>query len=212
MTPKKLKEMLDTRPESVAILALGRSKQDYISLQINEGRQEDFVDEVWGVNAAFEAFKVDKIWHMDDVRVVAKDHKRYGQDLKKAQVPLITSVAYPEFKSSVAFPLQQVIKATGQDYMNSTVAFAMAYAGAIGVKKLFLFGCDFSYPDPYRAERGGACAEFWVGWLKARGCEVHIPMSSELLDACYMQIVGDPPRPVRAFYGYEKQPHFATGE
>lgn len=200
---------LNTTPEKVAILALGRSKADWISLMINEAREGPLVDEVWGINAAFEAFQVDKIFHMDDLRVVAKEHPRYGTDLMKTRVPIVTSVAYPEFPASVAFPLKTVIDLVQEDYMNSTVAFAMAFAVAKGVKEVFLFGCDFSYPDPYRAERGGACAEFWLGYMKAKGVIVHVPLSSELLDASYMEIVDGVP--TRKFYGYEEQPNLGSG-
>jgi hypothetical protein len=39
-------------------------------------------------------------------------------------------------------------------YFNSTAAYAVAYAVAIGVEQITLFGFDFTYPNAHQAEQG----------------------------------------------------------
>jgi hypothetical protein len=48
-------------------------------------------------------------------------------------------------------------------YFNSTAAYAVAYAIHMGVKKISVFGMDFTYPNAHDAEKGRACVEFWLG-------------------------------------------------
>jgi hypothetical protein len=40
------------------------------------------------------------------------------------------------------------------------------------VKKISLFGMDFTYPNAHDAEKGRACVEFWLGIAAARGIEL----------------------------------------
>jgi hypothetical protein len=47
-----------------------------------------------------------------------------------------------------------VINSCGIAYFNNTAAYAVAYAVHIGVKKITLFGCDYTYPNAHDAEKG----------------------------------------------------------
>jgi len=80
-------------------------------------------------------------------------------------------------------------------YFNSTAAYAVALAIAIGVKRITLFGFDFTYPNAHHAEQGRACVEFLLGIAKARGIEIGLPDSTSLMDGCTT-------REAR-FYGYD---------
>jgi hypothetical protein len=62
-----------------------------------------------------------------------------------------------------------VINSCGMAYLNNTGACAVAYAVHIGVKKISLFGCDYTYPNVHDAEKGRACLEFHLGIAKAAG-------------------------------------------
>lgn len=98
--------------------------------------------------------------------------------------PIYTSVVRDGYPGLVEFPLQAVINAFGWAYFNSTASYAVAYANFIGVKKLSLFGCDFSFGNSHIAERGRACMEFHLGIAAARGVEIGMPSGTSLMDAC----------------------------
>jgi hypothetical protein len=94
-------------------------------------------------------------------------------------------VPHPDYPGLVAFPLQDVMNALGGvGYFNSTAAYAVAFAVAIGVEKITLFGFDFTYPNAHQAEQGRACVEFYLGMAKARGIEIGLPNSTTLMDGC----------------------------
>jgi hypothetical protein len=69
-------------------------------------------------------------------------------------------------------------------YFNSTAAYAIAYAVWLGVRKISIFGMDFTYANSHQAEQGRACVEYWLGIASARGIKVSVAKSSSLLDAC----------------------------
>lgn len=156
------------------------------------GARAKFADALWTINGLGDVLRSDIVWHMDDVRV---------QEIRAAAAPdsniaamltwlktyngrIISSFAHPDYPAIEAFPLQDVANATGFAYFNSTAAYAVAYAVHIGVKKMTLFGFDFTYPNAHHAEKGRACVEFWLGIAAARGIEIAIPRESSLMDAC----------------------------
>jgi hypothetical protein len=63
-------------------------------------------------------------------------------------------------------------------YFNSTAAYAVAFAVHLGVKKLFVFGCDFTWKNFEQAEQGRACVEFYLGMGRARGMVIGLPNTS----------------------------------
>jgi hypothetical protein len=109
--------------------------------------------------------------------------------LRKHPGPIYTSIVREGYPGLVPFPLQEVLNRKhdsngGAPYFNSTAAYAVAYAVHIGVKRLSLFGLDYTLPNVHRAEKGRACVEFWLGIAAARGMEITIPETSSLMDAC----------------------------
>lgn len=190
-------------PESVAILGLGPSIAQYLDLAKRIGATSKVADEIWGINALGDVLKCHRIFHMDDVRV---QEMRAAADpdgniaamlswLKTTNIPVYTSRVVPGYDALVEFPLEDVLNNCGYAYFNSTAAYAVAYAIYLGVKKIFLFGCDFHYPDSASAEKGRACVEFWLGIAAARGIQFVTAKSSTLMDACY-------PESMR-LYGYD---------
>jgi len=83
----------------------------------------------------------------------------------------------------------EIIKSNNQpvqfDYFNSTAAYAVAYAIYLGVEKISLFGCDYTYPNAHDAEKGRACVEFWLGYAAAKGIKIGLPKGTTLMDALY---------------------------
>ena len=175
-------------PKNVIIVALGPSNHDYISAMLATGYDLDF-DEMWTVNHGMRLFIHDLAFDMHDYRYMGdhksrqmKYHKKMVRETKK---PVIMVEPYPDIKKCFKYPLQFVMDSVGPEntYFNNTVPYMLAYAYAIGVKEIGLFGADYHYPGIPKEESGKSCCEFWVGFLRARGVQVRICAGSTLTDA-----------------------------
>ncbi len=178
-------------PNSVAIVALGPSMHEYVSLSRTSGSRKAIADETWAINAVIDVIQYDRGFAMDDLRVqearAAADPAGHVANLlaglKAAKGPVYTSTAYPEYPAMVEYPLEDVLnKCGGFLYFNSTVAYAVAYALYLGVPNISLWGIDFTYSDRHHAEKGRACVEYWLGQCAAVGAKILVPNSSTLLD------------------------------
>lgn len=107
--------------------------------------------------------------------------------------PIYTSQVVQGYPGLVEFPLEDVINDLGYCYFNGTAAYVVAYAVHLGVKKISIFGCDYTLANSHHAEQGRACVEFWLGIAAARGIEICISGHSSLMDQC------EPGKP----YGYD---------
>ena len=182
-------------PRHVAILGMGPSAGAYLEITKRLGGRHRYCDETWVINALGDVFAHDRVFHMDDVRIQEVRAKAAPQSniaallpwLKKHPGPVVTSRSHPDYSGLVEFPLEAVINRFNRAYFNSTAAYAVAYACFIGVKKLSIFGMDFTYPDAHHAEKGRACVEFWLGIAASLGMEIVIPRSSTLMDAMATQ-------------------------
>ena len=190
-------------PQHVAILGLGPSVRQFLELTKRMGGRRAFCDEVWGINALGDVFVCDRIFHMDDVRVqeirsAARPDSNIAHMLRWLKThpgPVVTSRAHPDYPGLVEFPLEAVLNEFPDAYFNSTAAYAIAYALHLGVKKISVFGFDFSYVDCHDAEKGRACVEFWLGLASAHGVQLALPRTTSLMDAMYPQD--------KRFYGYD---------
>lgn len=182
-------------PEHVALLGLGGSLEQFSDIVKRLGGKHAYCDEVWAINATAGVYLADRVFHMDDVavqelRAQAKPDSNIARMLEWLRVhpgPIVTSVARPGYPGLVPFPVAEVVGRFGFAYFNSTAAWAVAYAIHLGVKRLSIFGCDFTYPHMHHAERGRACMEFWLGVAFARGVQLNVASQSTLLDAMYTQ-------------------------
>jgi hypothetical protein len=184
-------------PEHVSIIGLGPSAGMFFELTKRLGGVSAYCDEVWGINAIGDVLRCHRIFHMDDLLVqAARAEANPGGNiaamvrwLKDHPGPIYTSRVREGYPGLVPFPLEEVLNAGhdnngGAPYFNSTAAYAVAYAIHIGVKKISLFGIDYTLPNAHKAEQGRACVEFWLGIASARGIAITVPEQSSLLDAC----------------------------
>jgi len=179
-------------PEVVSIIGLGYSAEAYMDHTKRIGGRHAYCCETWSINALGNILQSDLIFHMDDVRIQeirAKASPESNiavmlQGLKKHAGPIMTSRAHEDYPGFVEFPLVDVLNHFKAGYFNNTAAYAVAYAVYIGVKKICLFGMDYTYPNAHDAERGRACVEYWIGRAAERGIAVEIPQRSTLLDTC----------------------------
>jgi len=190
-------------PDHVSILGLGPSLSEYTNITRRLGNRHRFSDETWVINALGSIIQCDRIFHMDDVRIQEIRAESQPESniaamlewMKTTDIPIITSRPHPDYKALEPFPLIEVLNKFDTGYFNSTAAYAVAYAIWLGVKKISLFGVDFTYPDAHDAEKGRACVEYWLGMASERGIRLSIPKTSTLLDALHTQR--------ERFYGYD---------
>ena len=180
----------------VAIVGLGPSAAEFLDVAKRCGGISAYCDEVWGINSIGDCFPCTKVFHMDDLKIQetrAVNNKAMAACLKWMRTypnPIITSRAYPDYPSSVEFPLEDVVNSLGYGYFNSTSAYAAAYAIWAGAKKISCFGLDFTYPNIHHAEKGRACLEYWLGYAAAKGIELAFPRETSLMDACEQKLYG----------------------
>ena len=186
---------------SVAIIGMGPSMQGFLTEIITQDRTEPIADEIWTINLASLAIRTDRVVWMDDLEEQNKNFAFSLWDIARLNVPVLTATAHPEIVPlSYAYPINDVavlsLQYFGRVYLNNSVAYAIGYAHAMGVKSLKLYGCDFTYPNWNHAERGRACVESWLVAHVDRGGQVALPEGTSLFD----QVHGN------FLYGYAKQP------
>jgi hypothetical protein len=179
-------------PKHVAIVGLGPSMHEYVKMAKGLGSRAKLCDEVWGINALGDVLNCDRVFHMDDVavqalRACAQPDSNIAAMLVWLQQhpgPIYTSIVREGYPGMIPFPLEDVINDLGYGYFNNTCAYAVALAIHIGVEKISMFGCDFTYPKAHDAEKGRGCVEYWLGFARARGIEILLPATTSLMDSC----------------------------
>jgi len=183
-------------PESVALVALGNSKSDYVDDVCRAGSRQGVADEVWVVNKLADLFAHDVLFRMDDLmeprqtnyKVISDRHnknihERFDPVLRAHPGPIITSKAYPEYPGSIEYPLEKVINYLGYSYFATTPAYAVAFASMIGVKHLLIYGCDYNYYwNATLAEEGRGNMEFVLALCMAKGLKVSLARNTSLLN------------------------------
>lgn len=194
-------------PEHVAIVGLGPSAQSYIDTIERHGGRHARFDQVWVINTFGDVLQHDVLFFMDNIANVMREAEEESRDpdqraklrqmlawLKKHPGPVFTSIPHPDYPGTVAFPLEEVVRKVGTQYLNNSVAYAVVFAICIGVKKISLYGCDYTYNENGHEGTGRGCTEFWLGVAAAKGIEVAVTRTSTLLGSN---------APERRFYGYE---------
>lgn len=81
-------------------------------------------------------------------------------------------------------------------YLHNSIPMILAYAWFIGVEEIRLYGIDYDWPGHSRLEADKPNAEYWVGFLRARGVRVRVPDDTTLLNTGRQPWI----------YGYARQP------
>ncbi|MGE0214006.1 MAG: hypothetical protein AB7S41_20135 [Parvibaculaceae bacterium] len=178
------------------ILGLGPSVEAYLTLAKRLGGRSAYAEELWGINCLGDILRCDRVFHMDDVRVQEGRAAMNPEGniaamlrwLRTHPGPIYTSNPHPDYPGLVPFPLEALLNARldggHSPYFNSTAAYAIAFAVYLGVKRISLFGIDYTLPNVHSGECGRACCEYWLGVASARGITITVPEQSSLLDAC----------------------------
>lgn len=171
----------------IAIVGLGGSFSEFVLARINSQR----FDEVWGINSIGAIFHVDRTFMMDPASRFLDDIKAgtqtgVGQEhlletVKKG--PIYSCTLDDRVPEIELFPLEPLVSDLKFCYFNNTVAYAVAFAVWKKVKKISLYGIDFSYKQNINfAEAGRACVEFWCAIAVTKGIQIEVARTSGLLD------------------------------
>jgi len=172
--------------KSVAIIGLGVSQVDFAIGLENSSEW----DEIWCINSAGLVYPADRIFALDpasrffDSDDAGKQTNAMIKLMSESDVPIYTCEEDPRIKNPIRYPVEDVCNATKCAYMNTTVAFAIAYALYNKVGRIDLFGIDFSYKENMHfAEAGRACVEFWISKCMSEDIIVGISGRSTVLDS-----------------------------
>ena len=173
------------KDKKVAIIGLGASQIDYV-IGVENSKTWD---EVWTINSALSVFECDRVFMMDPAsRFLDSDDAGNQTDVMRRVLPMFDRPIYScelddRVPGLVEYPLEEVIKDQRCAYLNTTVAYSLAFAAYHRVGHVDLFGMDFSYrANLHFAEAGRACVEFWICKLIAMGITVGVSPRSSLLD------------------------------
>lgn len=168
-------------PNSIAIVGNGPSSSRWIEMGLIHHIPKNY-DEVWAVNRGGKIFQHNKLWVMDDLVGEAESDPTYGEFLKLHDKPIITSKRYEQFPTSITYPLSAVQKHYSPHpvYFRNSIPYLLAYAGMIGVSRIAMFGCDYTFPGTEQREDHRANTEYWVGVLRQQRIEIWIVPTSTL--------------------------------
>lgn len=179
-------------PNSVALIGMGPSSHTYVAAAAQHGGRWGIADEVWAINALGGVLAHDRVFHMDDMaiqeaRVEAKESSLVAGMMRwmPHHPHVYTSRGYPKYPHAREYPLEWVLNRVGvSPYFKGTPPYAVAFAIAMGVKEIKLFGIDYHYGngDIQKREKGRACMEFWLGVAEANGIKTSVPPTSTLFD------------------------------
>ena len=192
---------LKHEPKTVALVGMGPSIVDIMNELLTQEASPEFADEVWAINMAANVIRHDMVIWMDDLVTQEAFKPNLFRLLRKYGSPVVTSRAYRNVvPNSYDYPISEVcalsIPMFGKPYLNNGVAQGIGYALYKGVKKLRVYGCDFTYPDRNFAETGRACVEAWIALASFHGMEVALSPTTSLYDTC----------DDHGIYGYREQP------
>jgi len=285
----------DHNPETVALLGMGPSVQDFMTETMTQEMKPEHHDEVWAINMVANCFRADVCFWMDDLESQSKacphpllpttklkeafaeqriaglypaggprfenlikmiresedwvPHERYDwiveefktlinsnlgglsfvsvtqitnmfnedrnkaipdpkrslagliQKLASLNIPVVTPKRHTDLvPTSFDYPIDEVsalgFSMFGKPYLQNGVAMAIGYAIWKGVKRLKIYGCDFTYPNRNFAEEGRGCVEAWIALAASKNVQVYLSPHTSLLDT------------VKGYgvYGYAEQP------
>lgn len=180
-------------PKSVAILGMGPSLHSWVRESAAMGGRFSVADEVWGINAIGGVMAHDRIFHMDDfkiqeARAEASENTMVSGMMRwmKSHPHVYTSRTYEDYPLAKEYPLEWVLNRTGvSPYFKGTPPYAVAFAIALGVEEISLYGLDYHYSngDIQKREKGRASLEFWLGVAEAKGIKTRVPTSSSLFSS-----------------------------
>lgn len=191
----------ELKGKKVAIIGLGASQVDYC-IGVENSKTWD---EVWCINSALAVFPCDRVFMMDPTsRYLDTDDAGAQTDVMRkmlpkmpTDIPIYSCATDERVPAVVEYPLAEVAGEFKCAYLNTTVAYSIAFALWAEVGQIDLFGIDFSYKhNMHFAESGRACVEFWLSKCMSAGIIIGASPKSTLLDSNVP--------PAERLYGYHR--------
>lgn len=150
--------------------------------------------QIWGLNHLWPEIPRWDVWFDMHAPAWSKAHLAHWAEheawLKQDhQKPLYMLDKYPEYPSSIRFPIEAVTERFGS-YFTCGPAYMIALAIFVGAVEIQVWGMDMRHDTEYSAQR--PCTEWWLGIARGLGIRVVVPEQSALLGQ------GQP------LYGYEE--------
>ena len=181
-----MKPIKKLKGKKIALVGLGASQIDFV-IGLENSKEWD---EVWVINSALAAFDYDRVFMMVPAsRYLDTDDAGNQTDVMRKLLPLVTKPIYScvldeRVPAIVEYPLAEVATSSKCAYLNTTAAYAVAFALWNKVGQVDLFGMDFSYKhNIHFAEAGRACMEFWLSKCISAGIVIGASPRSSLLDS-----------------------------
>tara|TARA_R110001592_G_scaffold115295_1_gene315678 strand:- start:1232 stop:1957 length:726 start_codon:yes stop_codon:yes gene_type:complete len=178
--------MKELEGKNIAIVAMGQSQIDF---HLSQTHSVEF-DEIWAINAMIgvlpnidRAFILDPMSRFLDTEDAGTMTPMMRKKLPKCNFPIYTCELDERVPCAIEYPLELVIHDLDCSYFNNTIPYAIAFALWSKVKKIFLFGVDFTYrSNMHFAEAGRSCTEFWLSKCIQAGIQIEVAPRSSLLD------------------------------
>jgi len=172
--------------KSIAIVAMGQSQIDF---HLSQTHSIEF-DEIWAINAMIgvlpnidRAFILDPMSRFLDTEDAGTMTSMMRKKLPECTFPIYTCELDKRVPSAIEYPIEPVVNSTGCSYFNNTIPYAIAFALWNKVKKICIFGVDYTYrTNMHFAESGRGCVEFWLSKCIDAGIQIEIAPRSSLLD------------------------------
>jgi len=113
--------------------------------------------------------------------------------LAALQVPVYMWQVHPAIPNSVVYPAYGVTCQFGR-YATGSAAWLIALAIWEKRPSIYMYGINTSLSDEYRAQR--SCLEYYIGWARGKGIEVHLSPTCDLLKAQWLYGLADPPQTI----------------
>ena len=178
--PRKLKK--------IVMVGMGNSLIGWF----NENYRQPWVwdtpgEEVWALNTIGLLGRCDVMFDIHELNVPDPKWGAYPQELEKAGKAglfkeLMLMEKWKGHNFEKVYPLAEVIDKTKENYFVTTPAYMLALASLCEVEQILLYGFDYSYSNIQAYEAGKPCCEYWLGWHRARGVDIRVPMGHTLLD------------------------------
>ncbi len=149
--------------------------------------------EVWGLNELYNYFNQIKGAHASrwfEIHAPNSPSKNTPQHkawLKNATIPVYMQKHHDDIPSSVAYPLDDIIKwfedkgHNGARYFTNSISYMIALAIYEGYKEIHIYGVDMAHDSEYAFQKPSC--EYLIGIAEGMGIKVHVPCESDLLKA-----------------------------
>lgn len=171
--------------ENIAIVGMGPSVHSYIvdSLTYGKNRTVPYFDEVWTINLGAYVLKSDRLFNMHNLDDFCYRHPNMKKVLKEYAGTIYTTEKNNQFPNATSYPIEEAKKIMPYPLFTNGLSYALVLAILLNVKRVWLYGCDFHYPDIPTREMGGQSAAYILGLYEKYGIDWVVAGDSTFMGA-----------------------------